>query len=445
MAPMEYLPETHCLNKTVKKLLNISTTVAVNLCRALLAVTFVASGFVKAVDPMGTQYKLADYFVAWNLGGILPEWGLTGVAVLLSGIEFLLGVLLLFAIRRRLSTKLTLVFMVVMTGITLYSYLTGSVADCGCFGDAIKLTNGQTLAKNVVLLFMAVVVTASPLRMHRFVSESNQWIVINYSALFILGVSAYSLYALPLLDFRPYHVGQNLPKAMEIPPGAPQPEFETTFILKKNGVTKTFTIDNYPDSTWEFVDSKTVQTKSGFVPPIPDFIIENRETGDEVTSELLDRKGDFFLLAASHLEQADNTDFGDINRIFEYAQEHHIPFYCLTASPDEAVERWQQLTGAEYTFFRTDETVLKTMIRSNPGLLLLHNGTVVGKWSRHQLPTNEELSIFRGELAKGNLPKYELTKSLLSLTLWFVLPLALLTLADRLWTWTKWVRKRKNS
>ena len=181
----------------------------VNLCRLILAITFILSGFVKAVDPLGTQYKINDYLEAMYLGR-LPDWMTLGTSVLLSAVEFCLGIFLLFAIRRRLTSKLILLMMAVMTPLTLWLAIANPISDCGCFGDAVVLTNWQTFWKNIVLLGCAVVVAMWPKEMFRFVSESNQWIVINYSALFILAIAAWSLYYLPTFDFRPYHIGTNL-------------------------------------------------------------------------------------------------------------------------------------------------------------------------------------------------------------------------------------------
>lgn len=234
-----------------------------NVCRLLLSATFILSGYVKAIDPLGTQYKIKDYLEALSLYGVFPDWTTLAASVTLSAAEFSLGILLLFAIQRRVISRTILALMVIMTVITVWIFFYDPVQDCGCFGDALKLTNGQTLAKNIVLTICAATVAARPMKMPRLISKTNQWIVINYTVIFIFATSLLSLYTLPYFDFRPYHVGADIRKGMEIPEGAPQPEFETTFILKKNGVTKEFTLDNYPDSTWEFVDSKTVQTKKG--------------------------------------------------------------------------------------------------------------------------------------------------------------------------------------
>ena len=415
----------------------------VNLCRIIVAVTFIFSGFVKAIDPIGTQYKLQDYLGAIGMAGILPNWTLLAVAVFLAAIEFCIGIFLLFAIQRRLISKLTVAFMVFMTMVTVWIVVADPVKDCGCFGDALHLTNTETLIKNIVLLVCSLVIMYRPLAMFRFVSKSNQWIVTNYTIVFILVSSGLSLYFLPIFDFRPYHIGVNIPRGMEIPKGAKLPQFKTTFIMEKNGQRKEFTLDNYPDASWKFIDSKTVQTSEGYIPPIHDFSITDNKTGLDLTNSILSHKGYTFLLIAPHLETADDSNFGDIDRLYEYAQSYDIPFYCLTASTTKAIKRWIDLTGAEYPFCITDEAVLKTIIRSNPGLLLLKDGTIINKWSHNNLPNEAKLSRPISQSSLGKMPKDSVPAKILEIVLWFILPLTLLTLADRLWAWSKWVRLKE--
>ena len=415
--------------------------VLVNIARLLLALTFILSGFVKAVDPLGTQYKINDYLGALHLRDMVPDILTLSASVLLSAAEFVIGICLLFAIRRRLVSKITLGVMVVMTLITLWLAIDDPVSDCGCFGDALVLTNWQTFWKNVVLLIAAAIICWRPLDMARMISRTNQWIVLNYTALFILFIAGYCLYDLPMFDFRPYHVGANIQEGMEVPEGARQPQFETTFIMEKNGQRQEFTVDNYPDSTWTFIDSKTVQTAEGYVPPIHDFSIST-EDGD-ITSEVLGKEGYTFLLISPHLEDADDTYFDRINQMYEYCQENGYPFYCLTASTDRARNRWRDMTGAEYPFCTTDETTLKTMIRSNPGLMLLRQGTVIRKWSHNRLPEEHQLTKRLEDNELGQMPVDSVPGKIFKLLMWFVLPLMMLTIADRLWAWTKWLRSGK--
>lgn len=418
---------------------------AVNVCRFVLAATFIFSGYVKAIDPLGTLYKLKDYAAAMSLNGLLPDWALVGVAIALGALEFALGVFMLFAVRRHVVSRITLAFMTAMTVLTLWIFVADPVKDCGCFGDALKLTNGETLLKNIVLSACAALVAWRPVDMARFISRSNQWIVRYYTVAYIVITSVYCLYTLPIFDFRPYHVGMNIKQGMEIPEGAEQPEFESTFLLRKNGETREFTLDNYPDSTWEYVDTRTVQTKKGYEPPIHDFALTSCDTGEDITEQVLTKKGYTFLLVSPRLAVADDSNFGDIDQIYEYAEENGADFYCVTASANNEIERWRDLTGAEYQFCNADETTLKTMIRSNPGLTLLKDGTIIGKWSHNALPQTDDLTAPLQQLTIGKAQNDSTTKRLLIVLLTFFLPLSALTLADRLWAWSKWIRNKQSN
>ena len=418
---------------------------AVNVCRFVLAATFIFSGYVKAIDPLGTLYKLKDYAAAMSLNGLLPDWVLVGVAIALGALEFALGVFMLFAVRRHVVSRITLTFMTAMTVLTLWIFVADPVKDCGCFGDALKLTNGETLLKNIVLIACAALVAWRPVDMARFISRSNQWIVRYYTVAYIVITSIYCLYTLPIFDFRPYHVGMNIKQGMEIPEGAEQPEFESTFLLRKNGETREFTLDNYPDSTWEYVDTRTVQTKKGYEPPIHDFALTSCDTGEDITEQVLTKKGYTFLLVSPRLAVADDSNFGDIDQIYEYAEENGADFYCVTASANDEIERWRDLTGAEYQFCNADETTLKTMIRSNPGLMLLKDGTIIGKWSHNALPQTDDLTAPLQQLTIGKAQNDSTTERLLIVLLTFFLPLSALTLADRLWAWSKWIRNKQSN
>ena len=365
-------------------------TVALYVARTVVGLTFILSGFVKAIDPLGTQYKIQDYLAAIPPSLSLPDMLTLLMSVSLSMVEFTLGAFMLTAISRRLTARLTLLFMVVMTAVTVWIYIADPVKDCGCFGDALTLTNLETLLKNIVLLALAALVAWRPTHIGRLMSRSNQMLLGQMLMVTPVALSFWCLYDLPLIDFRPYHIGADIKAGMEIPEGAEQPVFDTTFIMEKDGERREFTLDNYPDSTWTFVDSKTVTVKEGYVPPIHDFSITAAD-GEDITDMVLGREGYTFLLISPDLDKADDQNFGDIDQIYEFCQDNSIPFYCLTASTEKSQQHWQNITGAEYPFCMTDATTLKTMIRSNPGLMLLEKGVVRGKWSHNRLPETTEL------------------------------------------------------
>ena len=425
--------------------MNKLKSILVNLSRTLLALTFIFSGFVKAIDPLGSQYKIAEYLEAAQLSAYIPDWAQLILSVGLSAIEFTLGVMLLLAIRRRLASKLSLIMMVVMTLVTLWLTVSNPIQDCGCFGDAIHLTNTQTFIKNLILLTAAIILACWPLYQVRFVSKTNQWIAFYFTIVFIVTASTLSLYHLPIFDFRPYYIGQNIKKGMEIPKGAKLTTYKTTFICEKNGVTKEFTENDYPynDSTWVFKDTHQEILEKGYEPPIHDFSITDEKTGEDLTDSILTKNGYTFLLIAPVLERAADSNFGEIDAIYEYAKENGYGFYGLTASTDKAVKHWRDITGAEYPFYTTDGTTLKTIIRSNPGLVLLYKGTIINKWSHNDLPKQAELNAPLSLIEIGREPENETWTKIVLILICYIFPLTLLIVADRIWSWTRWVRKRE--
>ena len=426
-----------------KNQLNTAIGLWTNVCRFVLAGVFIFSGFVKAIDPLGTTYKIQDYFEALNLisliSTIVPFVGTLFIAF----VEFCIGVFLLFGFRRRVSTSFVFVLMILMTLLTLWLAVVNPISDCGCFGDAIKLTNWQTFFKNVFLLIAAFFVfrwnnLIRPLVSHRF-----DWLIELYTFLFVSGVMGYSLRNLPVFDFRPYHIGANIKEGMEIPEGKSPTKYETFFILEKGGEHKEFTLDNYPDSTWTFVDSRTVVKKKGYEPLIHDFSIVRQDDGEDITEAVLNNVDYSFLLIAHQLKKADDSRIDLINELYDYCIENGYVFYCLTASPDKDIEDWQERTGAEYPFAITDDTTLRTIIRSNPGLVLMKNGIVINKWSVENFPDEYQLTDKLDKLPLGHVNQRALGHRILLVLGCFALPLFLFSMIDVGWGKYKNYRKRQ--
>ena len=404
---------------------HIAGKVGVSLCQFLLGAAFVFSGFVKAVDPLGFFYKLQDYLTAFGL----IEWFPSGLPLLLgivlSATEFCVGVFLFLGIRRKITPTLALLLMSVMTPLTLYLALENPVSDCGCFGDAWVLTNWQTFGKNIVLLLAAGTVFKWRARLVRFVTYKLEWMLSMYTILFVFALSSYCLRNLPILDFRPYKIGANIKAGMELPEGAKPSVFETRFVLEKNGERREFTLDDYPDSTWTFVESRTVLKEKGYEPPIHDFSMLSLDSGEEITDSVLSDKGYTFLLVTHRMESADDGNIDLINEIYDYSVERGYGFYALTASSEEEIELWRDKTGAEYPFCQMDDITLKTIIRSNPGLLLLKEGTILNKWSNGQLPDEYVLSDDLEKLPLGERKQVSDVHTMGYVLLWFFVPLML--------------------
>jgi uncharacterized membrane protein YphA (DoxX/SURF4 family) len=370
------------------------------LSRILVGIVFTFSGFVKAVDPMGSTYKFQDYFNAFGLESLAPTAFF--LAILLSSIEFILGMALLFNARIRNASWLALAFMAFFTPLTLVLALTNPVTDCGCFGDALKMTNWQTFGKNVVIIAFTLLVFLGRKKIESRKNQLEQHLLLIFSTVFVIGISIYSYKHNPIIDFRPYHIGANIQEGMSIPEGAPADEYQSIFYYEKNGEVKEFDQTNYPwqDSTWKYVDSKQIKIKEGYQPPIHDFSISNDMEGD-ITDMVLNDENYTFLLVSKNVAEANTENQSQINEIATFCQDMGYRFLCLTASLPDEITKFTQEHQAGYPFYNTDEIQLKTIVRSNPGLVLLQKGTILNKWHYKDLPHPDQL--------KGNLAAESIT------------------------------------
>lgn len=356
----------------------------VNICRYLLAITFVFSGFVKGIDPLGTAYKLHDYFMAFGMEWLNPTS--TALAVMLCAAELLIGLLLLFGAGMRLGALGALVFMAIFTPLTLYLAIANPVSDCGCFGDAIKLSNWQTFFKNVLLIGAAIIAYAN-----RDLLTTRHTALWSFCTTIVLAIVAlmppiHGLLRLPAIDFRPYSVGTNLRDAMRVPDGAPADVYRTTLYYEKDGKVQEFDETNYPwqDTTWTFVDSRSELVERGYTPPIGNFALTTPE-GADITDSLLSREGYVLLAVAKRLEDMHPQATAALAKLYAQAQQSGLAFVCATATPTDQMELFARRHGIG-GFVQADETVLKTIVRANPGVLMLHGGTIIGKWHWRALP-----------------------------------------------------------
>ena len=416
-------------NEKRHRIIGVCTTV----CRFVLAGVFIFSGFVKSVDPLGTQYKILDYINAFGWPDAFPDSLALLASVSLGVLEFCLGIYLFFGIRRILAPRLVVALMVVKTPLTLWLALDNPVTDCGCFGDAVVLSNWETFWKNVVLLVMSLVVLRWRQRIFPLVSTRFDWLIGLYGFVYIFCMVVYCYRGLPVFDFRPYHVGADIRKGMEIPEGKEPTQYETLFTLQKEGVKKDFTSDNYPDSTWQFVDSRLLVKKQGYEPSINNFYILKVEDNEDITEDVLSDENYTFLLVAHQLDLADDSAIDLINELYDYSLEYGYAFYCVTSSSAESIEVWKDNTGAEYPFCLMENETLRTMVRSNPGLMLLKEGVVLRKWSVNDLPDEYELYAPLDELPYGELDSQSFVSKVIWVIVWFVLPLLLICVLDVSW------------
>ena len=414
----------------MNKASHIASGIVVNALRFALALVFAFSGFVKAVDPMGTVYKMADYAEAFGMA-VQPGWLLVGAWALIA-VEYVMGVALFFGLYRRFYLWLMIAFLSVMTPLTLVLALTNPVSDCGCFGDAVVLTNWQTFGKNVVLLLMAVVVLVGHRRIRRVITQHTQWLVFVYALVSVCVFMQRNMRHLPVLDFRPYSVGTNIIDAMTVPDDAPQDEYETLFVLEKDGEQRTFTFDDYPDSTWTFVKRENRLVSKGYVPPITDFHLATPD-GEEATWGVLEQPGYTFLMVAYDLRRTGEGMLDVINDLHDYAKVGGHQFYMVTSSSSDAIAQWTERTGATYPYLHADDILLKTIIRANPGLVVLKDATIAGKWSAADMPRDEQLNIPMEHNAALVHTPGEMKARRVGMMLWMFFPLLLLVAIDRSW------------
>lgn len=366
--------------------------IGINVCRIILALTFIFSGFVKANDPYGTVYKLNDYFM--SMGNLhVPEFIVMLMAIGLAFFEFTLGIYLFFGISRKRTSLFTVIFMTFMTLLTIYIYIFNPVSDCGCFGDAIILSNGATLLKNIVLLSAAILLKRYSRLQTEFVADRYKWLISMVGMASILVFSAFCVYSLPAIDFRPYKIGTNLRTNYES--YSDPANFEVKIIYKKGEQTLELNVDDDdPDDSWTYVETRrTIKNEKQL--ETSNFFFTDAESEDDITEDILYNDSYTFLVIIPDLRHADESCVDRINDIYEYAHDNGYAFYCLTASVNEKdQEYWNEHTGAEYRYSIGDDKLLKTIVRGKPGLVIINDGTIEGKWSNYNMPDREGIERF---------------------------------------------------
>ena len=384
--------------------------------RILLGVVFIFSGFVKAVDPLGSAYKFSDYFHAFGLkfldGLSLP------LGILLPALELVLGIMLILGYRKKIVIWAVTVFMVFFTLLTLVLAVFNPVEDCGCFWDALVLTNWETFFKNLVLMVFVVILFPDRRAEDGGGQVTREWIAGALLLIMAIGFSVWNHRHLPLLDFRPYDAGTVIEEEMEIPEGAATDVYETTLIYreKETGKTRRFTLEDYPGDTtaWEFVTSESKLVRKGYEPPIHDFAIMD-VYGSDLAGRIIADRGYSLLVISHDISLASREGLvkaGDWSRLDLLADD--FSFYAVTASPSAEVEEISASLGLEYGFFAADDIMLKTVVRSNPGFVLIKNGTILGKWGSRDFPSLSEVDpTWPDMIVQASLPVDEETRLLM--------------------------------
>jgi len=347
----------------------------------LLGLTFLFSGFVKVIDPVGSFIKVEDYCIAFGIN--IPRMLQYMLAVGQGLVEFALGASVLLGLWKKKTAWVAFLFMAIMTPFTLYLAVAHPVSDCGCFGDALKLTNWETFGKNVLLLFFSVVLL-------RFYNKSAVWYgkrtsrwCLYWSLVFPLLLSIYGYRHQPVFDFMPFKVGNDLNALTASTPDS----IDYRFMYEKKGVKRSFGINNLPSAAagWKYVDRTEVMVREGKKPVIDNLSILHPTRGD-ITKQILNDTSYVFLYVSPTLEFANRSYVDEINNAYQYAAKNAYAFYGLTGSGKEAIDEWRYEYESPFDFCAADDKLLKTMIRSNPGLLLLKHGVVIRKWAFMDIP-----------------------------------------------------------
>lgn len=358
-----------------------------NIARLLVGLLFIFSGFIKANDAVGFGYKLVEYFEVFGTHFLVPI--ALPLAMFICIFEIILGFTLLLGAKLKLTLWLSLLMIVFFTFLTFYSAYFQKVLSCGCFGDAIPLTPWQSFYKDLILLVLILLLFIGKQHINPLVGERFEKFLLIVVLTASTAFPIYTYNYLPIIDFRPYAIGQNIPEQTK---GIPD-ELKYFYKLKdkKTGETKEF--DKWPDGwdvQYDYVDSRTEVTKKGIEPKIKDFSISNAE-GSDYTQDIIENPNYNFLLICYDLDKADKDAFGKINDFEALCRQDSVTFIALTSSTKETIEKFKLDNKTNVQFYNTDGTVLKTMIRSNPGLMMLKGGTVIDMWHYHSFPSYNDV------------------------------------------------------
>ncbi len=403
---------------------------AVLSVRVIVGIAFIFSGAVKLIDPTGTALKIEDYLAMMNLQ-VFSSLSMP-LSVLLSMTEFVLGTNALLGSYCRTTPRLLLVLMGVMTPLTLYLAIANPISDCGCFGDAIHLTNWQTFIKNVILLLLLWVMYKYNHRVRWVFHRELHSLIVCWSVLFGSILAYVGIDMHPLIDFRPYKIGTDLSEAIE---GVSFEELTFDFIYEKAGVRERFSLDNIPNEAdgWKFVERiahSPIEGKSN-VSPLEHFVVY--DGNDDVTEEILSHDGYVFIMFSPDVTKASDKYIHKLHELYEYCEAFDYPFYAVVASTPIEIEAWVNETGCEFDFMYMDRTTIQTIARNNPFVLVLKNGIIYHKYSINQLPDDALLNVPFEQIKRyGEPDNYDESIIIWSLILLYFIPILILYLTERI-------------
>ncbi|MFK5981412.1 MAG: DoxX family protein [Flavobacteriaceae bacterium] len=347
-----------------------------NIARTLVGVLFIISGLIKLNDPVGFSFKLKDYFApdVLNLEVFIPFALLIAIFVVIF--EVMLGVMLLLGYAKKFTIWSSLAMIVFFTFLTFYSAFFNKVTDCGCFGDAIKLTPWESFSKDIVLLVLLLIIYFGRKYIQPIFSKNTGRIVVYLSFIACMAFGYYVLEHLPVVDFRPYKINANITEGMNYPPNAPQPIFEYRWTFTNNGKEKVvITNGDFPKEEGEYT-VETVMIQEGYEPPIHDFTMERND--EDHSAELLNEEN-LIIVVAYSLSNSEKDGFHNIREATNKAIKEGYKVIGLSASSQEVTEALAEKYHLNFKFYFCDETALKTIIRANPSLMELQKGTIKQK------------------------------------------------------------------
>lgn len=363
------------------------------ISRVLVGVLFIVSGFIKANDTIGFGYKLEEYFEVFHTPVFIPY--VVPIAMFICIFEIMVGVALLLGAYSKLNAWLLLLMILFFTWLTGYSALTGKVTDCGCFGDAIKLKPVESFIKDLVLLVFIIFIFIGKDHIKPLFNQTIQTIGLSVGLLVTTAFTLYTYMFLPRIDFLPYKVGNDIKEKMSYPEGAVRDSFVMTFIYSKEGKQYEFTMDQLAsiDASYTFVDRKDKLVREGYKLPIPDFKLSDMN-GIDYTDSLLSQKGYRLIIVQKDVNESRSGSLPQIAKLAMEAQQNAIPVWGLTATPAAQLESFRHEYQLALTYYNMDVTPLKSMVRSNPGVILMKNNVVVKKWSAFAIPTFETIKKY---------------------------------------------------
>ena len=357
--------------------------ILISVCRFVVGVLFIFSGLIKANDPLGLSYKMQEFFEVWNFQG-LDHFTLT-FSVLMIVFEIVAGVAILLGWRMKLFSWLLLLLIIFFTFLTGYAYLSGKVRECGCFGNCIPLTAGQSFMKDLILLVLIVFLFLAQSRIKPALGAIGSTAVLVLATLFSFAFQWYVLIHLPVVDCLPYKAGNNIPEKMQAPPGSIPDSTVITMVYEKNGKKMEFSASQFPadfDDSYHFVSRYDKLIRKGNAEPsIKDFILLTG-AGTDTTQAVLETRGFKLFLFMKEASEG-NPDWNKtFNVVLTMAKSKKVPVLFITADYDRTLS-WveQQGIAADVTVVKCDATAIKTAARANPTLFLIKGGTILKKWS----------------------------------------------------------------